>query len=290
MKQTKNEDEIFINSKKYDFSEYADLIPLQMELKDILTDFSALCGELNLHFYLMFGTLLGAARHRDIIPWDDDIDVGMLRSDYDRLIDYFSRYKGDDYELDCVEASLKCVNLFSKFIRKKNNEGFEYAFSHPNGLSIDIFPIDYYTDDVKRRIAAMIINILRAAASSKEQLKNKSFKENRRKSIVRRIFVIPFFPFRSSNLIKLASSLCKKNYRRETELVSYGGIYELKRKVWKKEDWLGEQYYLQFGDKKYQVPSDYKSVLSTIYGSDYMSIPPVNLRVQHKKRYYPGEA
>ena len=52
---------------------------------NILVDFDKLCKENNLYYTLCGGTLLGAIRHKGFIPWDDDIDIGMYREDYERL-------------------------------------------------------------------------------------------------------------------------------------------------------------------------------------------------------------
>ena len=65
---------------------YRELAPLHDALKEIVKDFDAICQKAKVSFFLVYGTLLGAARHPDIIPWDDDIDLGMFREDYEKLI------------------------------------------------------------------------------------------------------------------------------------------------------------------------------------------------------------
>ena len=65
----------------------------------ILKDFIDVCKKYDLKYFLIFGTAIGAARHKGFIPWDDDIDIGMLRSDYDKFIDIMDKEMGEKYNL-----------------------------------------------------------------------------------------------------------------------------------------------------------------------------------------------
>ena len=58
---------------------------IQVATKELLKSFDTLCAKLNLQYWLMFGSLLGAVRHKGFIPWDDDLDVGMFHEDYKKL-------------------------------------------------------------------------------------------------------------------------------------------------------------------------------------------------------------
>ena len=63
-----------------------DIRPLQLRILDILMAVDKVCKEHNLRYYIIAGTLLGAVRHKGFIPWDDDLDIGMPRADYDLLM------------------------------------------------------------------------------------------------------------------------------------------------------------------------------------------------------------
>ena len=81
----------FVVSESYDPEILKQLHQVQVE---ILKDFSSVCEKYSLPYFAVYGTAIGAVRHGGFIPWDDDIDIGMLREDYDKVFSSFSKRVG----------------------------------------------------------------------------------------------------------------------------------------------------------------------------------------------------
>ena len=79
----------------------------QRELVDILLDLAKICEENNIQWWLSSGTLLGAARHKGFIPWDDDIDIVMLKRDYRRLERVLHKMQSEEYVYQSMRSDIE---------------------------------------------------------------------------------------------------------------------------------------------------------------------------------------
>ena len=117
---------------------------LQKKLLTIWVEFDRVCKKLNIPYIAMGGTLLGAIRHKGFIPWDDDIDVGMLRKDYERFLkeapkEFSPRYFVQDHSTD--------PDYYYPFIKIRDSETTAIEWTTQKGkfnqgLWLDIFPFD----------------------------------------------------------------------------------------------------------------------------------------------------
>ena len=82
--------------RKYDKKVLTKLHEVQLH---ILADFKNVCEKYDLSYFVVYGTAIGAVRHQGFIPWDDDIDVAMLREDYDKFCEVFQKEMGKEYNL-----------------------------------------------------------------------------------------------------------------------------------------------------------------------------------------------
>ena len=113
---------------------------------DLLCEFDRVCKKYNLKYILDFGTLLGAVRHQGFIPWDDDLDVSMLREDYDKLMEigpkefshpYFLQNRQTDEGYDISVAKLRRTD--TAFFEPEN---IKFRSKYNLGIFIDIFVWD----------------------------------------------------------------------------------------------------------------------------------------------------
>lgn len=108
----------------------------QLATLALLIDFDKICKQNNIHYWLDFGTLIGAIRHKGFIPWDDDIDLGIFRKDYEKVIDIVNNNTINP----CVIAEYDKEIPFIKIKHKKCKD-----------LFLDLFPVDEYGEITSRK-------------------------------------------------------------------------------------------------------------------------------------------
>lgn len=117
----------------------------QMELLEMLKVVAKICDEHNIRWWLSSGTLLGAARHKGFIPWDDDIDIVMLRRDAKRLEKILLEMESDEYVYHTMKSDPEYLNPFGKFRKRHgevHTEGALHRHHRYRGQFLDIFSIE----------------------------------------------------------------------------------------------------------------------------------------------------
>lgn len=117
----------------------------QKELLRMLKKVDAICKEHNLKWWLSSGTLLGAARHKGFIPWDDDIDIVMLRKDARRLERILLKMDDPEFVFHTMRSDVEYVNCFGKYRKREgriavNNRRYDYY--KWRGIGFDIFSLE----------------------------------------------------------------------------------------------------------------------------------------------------
>lgn len=116
---------------------------LQSKLVDMLAWFHKFCEENELRYYIIAGTMLGAVRHGGFIPWDDDIDVGMPRSDYEKLRKLSLEQPKIKYMFEYPSlANTEYPFLWAKLYDTTTTLVEKQKYTIKRGIYIDIFPLD----------------------------------------------------------------------------------------------------------------------------------------------------
>lgn len=142
------------------FKEYEDpreLEKVQMLSAYVLKELDRVCTELDIPYVLWAGTALGAVRHQGFIPWDDDVDIAMLRSDYERFLELAPEILGEDFELSNVRIDPECTTPYS-YLSLKGTYCIPEFFKkckYKKPLSIDIIALDRISDDESVRSSQM---------------------------------------------------------------------------------------------------------------------------------------
>ncbi len=144
---------------------------------EVLSDIDALCEKYNIKYFADSGTLIGAVRHGGFIPWDDDMDIGMLREDYERFLEHADELPSN-YSVLNWRVTEEWNNAYSRVV---NTEAITFNDAHldtyhgfPYAAGVDIFVVDYlYKDkgqEEGRRIRAeLLMQAAGALAEHKEQ-------------------------------------------------------------------------------------------------------------------------
>lgn len=249
-----------------------ELKKIQLEILDIVAEF---CQQNQIQYWLDSGTLLGAIRHKGYIPWDDDIDLGMLRKDYDRFSELFNR-ENSRYKFICVENTPSFYLPHGKvcdtttLLYEPDENGYRSA------INIDIFVYDN-APDCDAVVSKMydIRDSLRKKHwyQSMPVPKTDSFIKRTLKHLRQTVYRIRY----PKNLVLKMVSNSKRYALFETKRV--GNFTAFTRMSCDKR--VFDSFIdVEFEGKKYKAPVGYDEWLRSFYG-DYMTLPPEEKRVSH---------
>lgn len=264
---------------------YLDLTLKQIEqLKaveiDILKEFINICQQLKLEYFIVQGTLLGAVRHGGFIPWDDDIDVGMKREDYNVFLEKGQALLDKDYFLQNVDTDPEFPHGFSK-LRKNGTTFLETTcknLSMHHGIYIDIFPFDYYPDSkIKSFVFESEKLLLRYRIRSSLYIPQDN-KRNLPNMIRKSVMLISRLIYPTVNVARKKQMLLYRSCDRGKIRANMGGPWGKKEYI--PADWIKTTTDLYFEGIKVRAPINYKEYLSHVYGN-YMELPPPEKRIPH---------
>ena len=248
---------------------------------NILVKVDQICRENNINYFLFAGTLLGAVRHKGFIPWDDDIDISMMREDYNQLAKVI---QNGDYGLNFIriEEHVDCIYPYGK-ICDKNTVLIEKNFKTVEGYGafIDVFPFDYMpdSDEEMRKLSKKWFRkyqfLTHCARTGYE--KNQSTSTNLKRTLA-------FALTRCFDSGKIVINMNEAFKNMNGRITKHVGL------AWWKCAWLAEDYSetseVDFEGYRFLAPKDPDRVLKTHFG-DYMKLPSKDQRVlKHQLECY----
>lgn len=246
----------------------------------IAKEVKRICEKYNIKYFLDAGSMLGAVRHGGFIPWDDDLDIGMLKSDYERFLEVAQEELGDAYFVDNYTTNEENPLVFTKirlvgtkYIENKANN----AAKHQE-IFVDIFPYYHISDDsnVRKReafVMRLLIQMLLIKGEYKVWKGESKFK------------VLKFLPIRilaiffKKQYLKLKIESLYNRYN-ETEYVCVhdGTSYS----YWHIPKYIFYNFVdTKFENEIFRIPKEYDKFLKIAYGN-YMVLPPEQKRITHQ--------
>ena len=256
------------NFKKLDIDEIKEV---ELGVMDYIHN---ICREKGINYSLAYGSLLGAVRHRGFIPWDDDLDIALKRDEYDKLYQAILEDNNSIYKIVSWENDSRYPYPFYRVYDSRTVYENNYIQNDIElGICVDVFPFDDYKD-VNKEITKLDM-YRRLSVYTLYGIRNK---EAGIKNIVRYLMLVAFRLTRVKIWNKKLNDCSKAPVN--SEYIDY--LMKSKKYSTKIDaKALDEVIECKFEDRVYNIPKDYDHILTTIYGEDYMEIPPIEKRIQH---------
>ena len=251
---------------------------------EILHTIASICEKYHFRYVLIYGTLIGAVRHKGYIPWDDDVDIMMPRPDYDRLLEYLKENIADYPHLkvfnreECPEYPYMITRISDQRYR------IEMENEKPFGLGvfIDIYPYDGLGDNKEEAVAFGMKGD--RLSSFCYQATREHFAIETTTSTFRKLIKYPVYLFskmigKDYFQIQLAKLARVKGYDNSEYVGCVIWLSWGEKDIFPRE-WFDETILVPFEKYEFRIPKEFDKVLRHEYG-DYMILPPEKDRVGH---------
>lgn len=249
---------------------------IELNILKIIDD---ICTKNNLNYSLMGGSALGAIRHNGFIPWDDDIDIMMLRKDYNKLIKILNstdnkgiKLLSNDNQKDFPYPYVKVVDLKTE----AKEIGIDTIKDY--GVFIDIFPIDKVPNSkFKLNVLIKKIKILKKIYLIK--IYNEQISKNKKKLFIKKTLSYFLKPFKLSKIVSKINVLSQKyNCDESNYYCNFYADASLNKKIFYNEKFFTKTHRVNFENENFLIIDNYDKYLKDNYG-DYMKLPNEDKRI-----------
>lgn len=257
----------------------SELKKAQSLMLKILLEIDRVCKENDIKYFLSDGTLIGAIRHKGFIPWDDDLDIGMLRADYDKFCSIADKVLGDDFLLQSYNNDHGYGLSYNKVILKETlwlEKRSEKTNRKYTGLFVDIFPYDKIPNEknIQKKIQYKYenLNYFILVKTNYYPLESNSFIKMFIKKIILKFTTLSYLVKKREKLIVKYKAL-----DRDYLYTKFGGnFYKNITSPSNVEEYLN----VEFENNLFPVPKGYDEVLTNLYG-EYLVLPPKEKQQNH---------
>lgn len=250
----------------------------QLKCLESLEALDKVCNDHGISYFMIAGTLLGAVRHKGFIPWDDDIDVGLLREDYDRLLAHADEWFPERFHVVTHENDPRYPKFFAKLEDRSTTLVEHFHLGYVGGVYIDIFPLDPVPDNKLRRFIHM-----------------KKFSLARKK-----LYFLYRDPYKHGkglfarflSWLQRHSSREKQHARLQRIMREFQGHKRCNHLMTHDDgtcayplSCIGNLAKYEFEGKLFNGPEDARTFLFSFYGPDCLQLPPESKRVSHFHDY-----
>jgi lipopolysaccharide cholinephosphotransferase len=245
-------------------------------LLGIMDEIHEYCVNNDITYFLCGGTLLGSIRHSGFIPWDDDMDIVLLREDYDRLIRDFVSSSGN-IRIATYENTNKYFYAYAKAEDRRTVLVEAGAEKVDLGINIDVFPLDMLADDLKQAQCVLKKILVWKNICTLKHL-HFAKKRGKKKNIII-LFGKVFYAIPDNVIAKIIDLRSKAKSQTSCKYVAAcSGAWGLREIT--KYEYFSQVLKHKFENREYMIPVGYKEYLTDVYG-DYMTPPPKEKQITH---------
>lgn len=259
---------------------------------EVFTQVVEICKRYGIPYFAAYGTFLGAVRHQGFIPWDDDIDIAVKRSDYQRLLQLLAKELPQGYVVESYYTAQDHHQPWTSIMNTKyvltDEEQIKRFYGCPYIAGIDIYPIDFIQDDpaeddIQMKLYGAVLNVAQCYPEYEEsgelyeyigqieQMCGVSLSDDG--TLRQQLFV-------------LADQLCAMYPEEESSYCTIMSSRLLRgdRDFKFPKEWYEHAVELPFEQVKMAVPADYEAAIQIYYGENYMT--PRRFAQSHEYPFY----
>lgn len=268
--------------------ELSEIRKIQLTQFEMLIEFDRICRLHNIKYQLFAGTLLGSIRHKGFIPWDDDIDICLIRSEYEKFVQVAPKELSNNYFLQTNQSDPLYYKQHAR-LRKNNTLMIQKQFMNLDihqGIWISLFPLDNIKPGtlpgfVQRKVYQLLLITMARINDSRSMeacLQRKGLKRQLKLAIHHITKIVP-----KSMTDQLQYNVANMFNKKDSEFISHitNGVNKKRYYAYKM---LRDDFYDviegEFEGHNFPIPRNFDKILKRLYG-DYLTPPPKNQQKSH---------